>query len=209
MGFSLGRQRVRVSRVTSPHFRKFLFKKLYIIKMKVFKCRISGDELFTDSNRFEDVADAFYMVVCKRITMAGDNIQLDGANPSAEDADEGVDASEAQTGLDVVLHMRLAETGFGSKKDYMLYLKTYLKDLKAKLAEDEPSHVDKLPSIQKPITDILKNFKDLQFYTGESMNGEGTVGILDYKEVDGEEQAVIYFPKYVSWKRSSDGLVRR
>ena len=45
--------------------------------------------MFTDTYPMEEVADAFYMVRGKRVTVAEDDIQLDGANPSAEDGDDG------------------------------------------------------------------------------------------------------------------------
>lgn len=56
------------------------------------------------------------------------DIQLDGANPSAEgdDGDDGALESSAVSGLDVVLNQRLVETGF-TKKDFINYLKTYCK----------------------------------------------------------------------------------
>ena len=44
--------------------------------------------------------------------------------------------------------------------------------------------------------ELLKKFKDLQFFTGESMNPDGMVVIGDYKDIDGEERPVLYFPKY-------------
>lgn len=53
------------------------------------------------------------------------DIQLEGANPSAEEADEGTDEA-VESGLDVVLNQRLMETGF-KKSEYMAYLKTYVK----------------------------------------------------------------------------------
>lgn len=52
--------------------------------------------------------------------------------------------------------------------------------LKEKLESEKPGSAEKLPAIQKPLTDILKNFKDLQFFTGESMNPDGMIAILDY-----------------------------
>nr|AUN87841.1 translationally controlled tumor protein [Palaemon carinicauda] len=159
--------------------------------MKVFKDLISGDEMFTDTYKHEIVDDAFYMVVGKNTTVTEGDIQLDGANPSAEEADEGTESS-AVSGIDVVLFMRLQETGFGSKKDYLTYMKEYIKSLKSKL-EGTPA-AEKLPAIQKPLAELLKKFKDLQFFTGESMNPDGMVVIGDYKEVDGEERPVLYFP---------------
>ncbi|XP_068235905.1 translationally-controlled tumor protein homolog [Palaemon carinicauda] len=159
--------------------------------MKVFKDLISGDEMFTDTYKHEIVDDAFYMVVGKNTTVTEGDIQLDGANPSAEEADEGTESS-AVSGIDVVMFMRLQETGFGSKKDYLTYMKEYIKSLKSKL-EGTPA-AEKLPAIQKPLAELLKKFKDLQFFTGESMNPDGMVVIGDYKEVDGEERPVLYFP---------------
>uniref|UniRef100_A0A0P4WJ74 Translationally-controlled tumor protein homolog n=1 Tax=Scylla olivacea TaxID=85551 RepID=A0A0P4WJ74_SCYOL len=161
--------------------------------MKVFKDIVSGDEMFTDTYKFEDIDDAFYMVVGKHTTVTEGNIELAGANPSAEEADEGTESSSV-SGIDVVIYMRLQETGFGSKKDYLTYMKDYMKTLKGKL-EGTPN-IDKLPAIQKPLQELLKKFKDLQFFTGESMNPDGMVVLGDYKEIDGEERPVLYFPKY-------------
>ncbi|XP_018006739.1 translationally-controlled tumor protein homolog [Hyalella azteca] len=152
--------------------------------------------VFTDTYPMEDISDAFYMVKGKNITVGAEDIQIDGANPSAEEApEEGGDATST-SGVDVVLFMRLQETGFASEKDFLLYLKGYLKSLKEKLQESNPDAVEKLPGIQKPLQDILKNYKDLQFFTGESMNPDGMVVIMDYKDFDGEERPVLYFPKY-------------
>lgn len=54
-------------------------------------------------------------------------IQLDGFNPSAEEAGEGTDEA-VESGVDVVLNHRLAESyAFNDKKSYTLYLKEYMK----------------------------------------------------------------------------------
>lgn len=165
----------------------------HLAAMKVFKDMLTGDEMFTDTYKYEEVDDAFYMVIGKNITVTEDNIELEGANPSAEEADEGTDTT-SQSGVDVVIYMRLQETGFQVKKDYLAYMKEYLKNVKAKL-EGTPE-ASKLTSIQKPLTDLLKKFKDLQFFTGESMDPDGMVVLMDYKDIDGEERPVLYFPKY-------------
>lgn len=52
---------------------------------------------------------------------------LDGANPSAEDADEGTDEA-VESGVDIVLNHRLCESyAFQDKKSYTSYLKEYMK----------------------------------------------------------------------------------
>merc|ERR1712240_621173 len=166
------------------------------VTMKLYRDYLTGDEMFVDTSKHEIISDAFYMVIGKHITMAGDDIQLEGANASAEEAAEEVDSTSV-SGIDVVLHQRLQETSFGSKKDYMLYLKEYMKNLTKKLNEEGKTEaVAKLKSIQAPLLEILKNFKDLQFFTGESQDPDGMIVLLDYKEIDGEEKPVLYFPMY-------------
>lgn len=73
------------------------------------------------------VDDVLYEVTGKLITRNQGDIQLDGANPSAEEADEGTDAN-VESGVDIVLNHRLCETyAFGDKKSYTAYLKDYMK----------------------------------------------------------------------------------
>merc|ERR1712142_119811 len=172
--------------------------KALLFTMLVFKDIITGDEMFTDSYKYVEENDAFYKVIGKNITVKSDDIQLEGSNPSAEDGGDDFGAGgESISGIDVCIHMRLAETSFGAKKEYIVYLKDYLKALKEKLTEEgETEALAKLPNIQKPVAEILKGFKDLQFFTGESGNPDGMIAILDYQDIDGEERPVVFFPKY-------------
>lgn len=55
------------------------------------------------------------------------DVVLDGANPSAEEADEGTEEAE-EKGCDIVLAHQLQECfAFGDKKGYTQYLKDYMK----------------------------------------------------------------------------------
>lgn len=55
------------------------------------------------------------------------DVNIDGFNPSAEEADEGTDEA-VESGVDIVLNHRLCETfAFGDKKGYTAYLKDYMK----------------------------------------------------------------------------------
>merc|ERR1711997_1403801 len=132
--------------------------------MKIYKDVFSGDELFSDTYPMKLVDDCIYEVYGKHETRTEGEIQLDGANASAEgeDADGGADPNSV-SGIDVVLNHRLTESGFGSKKDYTLYLKGYMKD-------------------------VLGRFKDLQFFVGESMDNDAMIMIMDYKDYQGEER---------------------
>lgn len=46
-------------------------------------------------------------------------------------------------------------------------------------------------NVNKAFKTLLGKFKDLQFYTGESMDPTAMICMLDYKEVDGEEKPVL------------------
>merc|ERR1711902_260272 len=163
-------------------------------KMKIFKDVFSGDELFSDTGPIKLVDDCVYEVTGKHETRTEAEVQLEGSNASAEgaDADEGADAAGAVSGIDIVLNHRLTETGFGSKKDYMVYLKDYMKKV-VKYLEDN-DRAGEVETFKKNINGVMKDLlgksKDLSFYTGESMDADAMILILDYREVDGEERPV-------------------
>merc|ERR1712076_157719 len=151
----------------------------------------SGDELFSDTYPMKLVDNCMYEVYGKHITRSQDDIQLEGSNASAEEADEGTEGS-SESGVDLVLNHRLVETGFGSKKDYTVYLKDYMKKV-VKYLEDN-NRAGEVDEFKKNINGVMKEllgkFKDLSFYTGESMDADATILILDYREVDGEEKPI-------------------
>ena len=95
---------------------------------------------------------------------------LAGANASAEEADEGTD-EVSTSGVDIVLNHQLVETGFGSKKDFTVYLKDYMKKVVKYLEDNNRSgEVDDFKkNINGVMKDLLGSFKDLQFFTGESL----------------------------------------
>merc|ERR1712198_826950 len=141
---------------------------LYSLNMKIYKDVFSGDELFSDTYPMKLVDNCMYEVYGKHITRTDDEIQLEGSNASAEEADEGTD-SNSVSGVDLVLNHRLVETGFGSKKDYMVYPKDYMKKVVKYLEEnDRAGEVATFKTnINKVMVGLLGKFKDLQFFTGE------------------------------------------
>jgi len=88
---------------------------------------------------------------------------------------------------------RLQPTSF-DKKTYLTYLKGYMKTLKVKLPDGQSEDFEKKASAFAK--KIVANFKDYDFYTGESMNPDGMVALLNYRE-DG------ITPYFTFWK---DGL---
>ncbi|KAF7729947.1 Translationally-controlled tumor protein [Apophysomyces ossiformis] len=142
---------------------------------------ISGDEMVSDAFPVKEIDDIAYEVDCKMITITEGDVDI-GANPSAEGGDdEGADSS-SQTVNNVVHSFRLVETSF-DKKSYMVYIKGYMKAIKAHLEKNNPERV---PVFEKQATNFIKkilaNFKDYEFYTGETMDTEGMVALLNYRE---------------------------
>nr|BAN82748.1 translationally-controlled tumor protein [Oplegnathus fasciatus] len=161
--------------------------------MIIYRCIISKDEMFSDAFKIKvSENEIFYEVEGKAVTRTeGFDDALIGANASAEEASEGTDASSV-SGVDIVLNHNLKETGF-DKKGYLPYIKEYVKAIKANLQETNPERVEKFvadvaPEVQK----IVKGLKDYQFFTGESMNPEGMVGLLNYRE-DGITPYMLFF----------------
>jgi hypothetical protein len=70
------------------------------------------------------------------ITRKQGDVQIEGFNPSAEEASEGTEES-VESGVDIVLNHRLSETyAFGDKKSFTAYLKEYMKKLVTPVISD-------------------------------------------------------------------------
>ncbi|CAK9811487.1 Translationally-controlled tumor protein homolog [Anthophora quadrimaculata] len=165
--------------------------------MRVYKDIMTGDEMFSDSYKIKLVDDVLYEVYGKLITRKTGDVDIAGFNPSAEDAADKTEEVE-QSGVDVVMNHRLQETFiFADKKQYTAYLKNYMKSLVAKLEETSPDQVEIFKTnTNKVMKDILSRFKDLQFFTGESMDVDGIVALMEYREIDGESVPVLMFFKH-------------
>ncbi|ORZ15077.1 translationally controlled tumor protein [Absidia repens] len=148
--------------------------------MLLYRDILAGDELFSDAYPIKLIDDIAYEVDCAMVTVGEGEIDI-GANPSAEGGEEAAE-STSQTVNNVIYSFRLSETSF-DKKSYMTYIKGYMKAVKAKLAESNPERV---PVFETKATTLIKkilgNFKDYEFYIGESMDPEGMVALLNYRE---------------------------
>lgn len=167
--------------------------------MIIYKDIITGDEMFTDSNKLTLVDDCLYEVLCTHVTRRHGDIVLDGANPSAEgeDADYGTDEA-VESGLDLVLNQRLQPTSF-DKASYKTYLKTYTKTLQDKW-KDQGLTDEQLAEYKEKFTNavkkVLPKLGDVEFYVGESCNPDGMVALLEYRDKpdgSGEEALMLFF----------------
>jgi len=165
--------------------------------MKIYKDIFSGDELFSDTYKMSLIQDCLYEVVGKYETRKEGEVVLEGSNASAEEADEGTEEGST-SGVDIVLNHRLTETGFGSKKDFTTYLKDYMKKV-VKYLEDN-GRSGEVEAFKKNISGVMKEllgkFKELQFFTGESMDPDAMICMMEYKDVNGEERPVLMFFKH-------------
>ena len=84
---------------------------------------MSGDEIISDTYPLIDIDDVVYEVNCRKMTKGVESFDI-GANPSAEEAEEGLDDKTEQV-LDVVASFRLnaLEGAFPTKKDFAGQLK--------------------------------------------------------------------------------------
>jgi len=156
---------------------------------------LTDDEMFSDAFPLKLIDDIVYEVDCQVITVkAGADVDI-GGNPSAEEGEEALEEGASQVN-NIVHSFRLQTTSF-DKKSYLTYLKAYMKAVKAKLAETNPDRVEAFEKgAQGYAKKIVANFKDFEFYTGESMNPDGMVALLNYR-ADGVT------PYFTFWK---DGL---
>ncbi|KAJ6539391.1 translationally controlled tumor protein [Mycena capillaripes] len=162
--------------------------------MLLYEDIITGDEMFSDAFPVKVVDDIVYEVDCAMMTFKEGEVDI-GANPSAEEQEEALEEGAQQVN-NVVHSFRLSSTTF-DKKSFLTYLKGYMKTVKAKLAETHPDRVDAFEKGAAAYAKkIVANFKDYEFYTGENMNPDGMVALLNYRE-DGVT------PYFTFWK---DGL---
>ncbi|RUS34399.1 Mss4-like protein [Jimgerdemannia flammicorona] len=138
--------------------------------MLLYRDILSGDELFSDAFPVKEIDDTLYEVDCKMIQVK-----------QGADVDIGWEDG-VETVNNVVYSFRLQSTVF-DKKSYMTYIKGYMKKLKGELASSNP---DRVATFEKNaatrVKRILENFKDYEFFVGESMDPEAMVALLNYRE---------------------------
>lgn len=165
--------------------------------MKVYKCILTGDELFTDAMKVTE-ENGFYKIVGKTISLSNEiDESLLGANASAEEAAEGT-ADSVTKGIDVVVLNRLeAQCPFGDKKTYGKHFKDFVISLKEHIKEQDPDRDMKewQKSIQAAFVHACTFIKDADCFVGTS--GYGLVVLCNWETPEGsnDDQPVFYFYK--------------
>ncbi|KAF9514106.1 hypothetical protein BS47DRAFT_1295349 [Hydnum rufescens UP504] len=162
--------------------------------MLLYQDILTGDEVASDAFPMKEVDGIVYEFNAALITIKEGEVDI-GGNPSQEEQEEALEHGAVQVNNIVHSH-RLQPTAF-DKKSYLTYLKGYMKAVKAKLTETKPERVEAFEKGAAAYAKkIVANFKDYEFFIGESMNVDGMVLLLNYRE-DGTT------PYFTLWK---DGL---
>ncbi|KAG9443788.1 hypothetical protein H6P81_015128 [Aristolochia fimbriata] len=149
--------------------------------MLVYQDLLTGDELLSDSFPYREIENGMLWEVDGKWVVQG-AIDVDiGANPSAEggEEDEGVD-DQAQKVVDIVDTFRLQEQPSFDKKQFLTFMKRYIKLLTPKLEGEQQEQFKK--HIEGATKYLLSKIKDLQFFVGESMHDDGSLVFAYYKD---------------------------
>ncbi|CAN8269227.1 unnamed protein product [Cochlearia groenlandica] len=149
--------------------------------MLVYQDLLTGDELLSDSFPYKEIENGVLWEVEGKWTVLGSVDVNIGANPSAEEGgeDEGVD-DQAVKVVDIVDTFRLQEQPPFAKKDFIGYVKKYIKLLTPKLNEEEQTVFKK--GIEGATKYLLSKLSDLQFFVGEGMHDDSGLVFAYYKE---------------------------
>lgn len=109
--------------------------------MLIFNDLTSGKEMFSDAYKMGTFGENGCILtwVGKMETRSADSIQIDGANPSAEEQEEALEDGGVSSGIDICLNHDLKDVSefFSKKKDLQSYLKKWAKSTAKKLEDDE------------------------------------------------------------------------
>ncbi|XP_059437617.1 translationally-controlled tumor protein homolog [Corylus avellana] len=149
--------------------------------MLVYQDLLTGDELLSDSFPYKEIENGIlWEVEGKWVVQGAVDVNI-GANPSAEggDEDEGVDDQTVKV-VDIVDTFRLQEQPTFDKKQFVTYMKRYIKSLAAKL--DPEQQVVFKKHIEGATKYLLSKLSDLQFFIGESLHEDCCLVFAYYKE---------------------------
>ncbi|AAF26143.1 putative translationally controlled tumor protein [Arabidopsis thaliana] len=137
--------------------------------MLVYQDILTGDELLSDSFPYKEIENGMLW-------------EVEGKNPSGEEGgeDEGVD-DQAVKVVDIIDTFRLQEQPSFDKKQFVMFMKRYIKQLSPKLDSENQELFKK--HIESATKFLMSKLKDFQFFVGESMEGEeGSLVFAYYRE---------------------------
>ncbi|KAJ6031653.1 TCTP family protein [Penicillium herquei] len=166
--------------------------------MIIYEDLISGDEILSDTFNIKPSADCpiLWETDCRKyMKKVGEDFELAGANPSAEDAAED-DGGEGETVMvhDIEDQFRLVwlktEEGLKpSKEAFKSHLKGYVKKILKKLEEGKAENKVTAEAIAEfkggaaaAIKKISANYDNYDVLMGQSMDGDAMHVLIDFRE---------------------------
>lgn len=149
--------------------------------MLVYQDLLTGDELLSDSFPYKEIFEGVLWEVEGKWVIQG-AVDFDiGANPSAEGGgeDEGVDDQVVKV-VDIVDTFRLQEQPPFDKKQFITFMKRYIKLLTNKLEGEQQEQFKK--NVEAATKFLISKLSDLQFFVGESMSDDASLVFAYYKE---------------------------
>ncbi|KAJ5994744.1 Translationally-controlled tumor protein [Penicillium waksmanii] len=161
--------------------------------MIIFKDILSGDELCSSTFEIAPSKDCPILLEtdCRKyLKRKNEDFALEGANPSAEDAEEEGGEGEATMVHDIEDQFRLVwlkeDEGLKpSKKDFTSHLKSYVKKILKKL-EEEKAPAETVAEFKAGAAGALKkitgNYDNYDVMMGESMDGDAMHVLIDFRD---------------------------
>merc|ERR1711881_13371 len=141
--------------------------------MLVYQDVKTGEEMFNGN---------LLKVKASMITIGGDDFQLEGANPSAEDGDDGGGEAATEQVIDIISAFKLQETEYIKN-----FIKTYMV-MPMKEAGVDPEEIAKFKTDIMEVLAFLTakgTFGEFRFWTSEEMDCEGNICMLYYGDSEG------------------------
>ena len=156
--------------------------------MKVYIDYISGDEFMSDSfPAVVSMEDACMEVKAKYVTKGKEVVNI--ATDEEEEEDEG-----GVTVIDIQDKFNLQEVQGWTKKDFMTWVRGYLKATTLRLKESNP---DREAGFKAGATQLVKlitgKFDEFQIFCGEKMDYDGALCFAYQKEQEDEGPTFLFF----------------
>ncbi|XP_056690909.1 translationally-controlled tumor protein homolog [Spinacia oleracea] len=151
--------------------------------MIIYEDLISGDELLSDSYNSKELFNGCLWEVQGKWVVKDSRIDVNiRANPSAEGGaeDDVVDDNHGVKVVDIVDNFRLQEKPPYDKKQFVAWVKGYIKNLIGKLEAEKANEFKK--NVEAATKFLMSKLKELQFFVGESKNDDGSMVMAYYKD---------------------------
>ncbi|KAJ5167525.1 uncharacterized protein N7482_006306 [Penicillium canariense] len=161
--------------------------------MLIYQDIVSGDEILSDTFKINPAKDCpiLWEADCRKyLKKKNEDFALEGANPSAEEGEEGGDDDEAVMVHDIEEQFRLVwlktEEGLKPSKDsFKSHLKSYVKKILKHLTESGASDetiAEFKAGAAGAVKKILGNYDNYDVLMGQKMDGDAMHVLIDFRE---------------------------